>query len=73
MGVKKKWPSNKKFWTIWCPNSERPSKVQFQTREHAERVARQMVEKYSEEFIVMESVKRFEPPPEMRVKVTEFV
>lgn len=72
MTSKKKWPGTKTFWIIWNPDSEKPSKVQFQTLEHAERVAKEMALKYEEAFVVMKAVKRIEVPPPPRVKVTEY-
>ena len=72
MAVKKAWPSKKAFYTLWNPDSEKPSKVQFPTLEQAERVGKQMALKYEEAFIVMKSVKRIEVPPPPRLKVTEY-
>jgi hypothetical protein len=72
MTAKKVWPGTKPFWTIWNPDSEKPSKVQFQTLEHAERVAKEMAIKYGEAFVVMKAVKRIEVPPPPRVKITDY-
>lgn len=72
MAVKKVWPSNKPFWIIWGPESSKPSRVQFQSQEHAERVAKEMALKYDAAFVVMKAVKRIEPPPVEKYKITEY-
>lgn len=69
---KKTWPGTKAFYTLWNPDSEKPSKVQFQTLEHAERVGKQMAVKYGEPFVVMKAVKRIEVPPPPRLLVTDY-
>jgi hypothetical protein len=72
MASKKVWPSTKPFWTIWSPDSEKPSKVQFQSLEQAERVAREMALKYEGAFVVMQAVKRIEVLPSPAVSVTAY-
>ena len=72
MPAKKKWPGKKAFWILWNPDSTKPSKVQFQSLEHAERVGKEMAVKYDEAFVVMKAVKRIEVPPPPRFKVTEY-
>jgi hypothetical protein len=72
MTAKKAWPGTKAFYILWNPDASKPSKVQFQTEEHAERVGRQMALKYGEAFIVMKAVKRIEVPPPPVLKVTDY-
>ncbi len=72
MTVKKMWPGKQAFYILWNPNSTNPSKVQFQTEEHAERVGKEMAAKYDEIFIVMKAVKRIEVPPPPRIRVTAY-
>jgi hypothetical protein len=72
MTAKKTWPGKKAFFVLWNPDSDKPSKVQFQSLEHAERVGREMALKYGGGFVVMKAVKRIEVPPPPRFKVTEY-
>lgn len=73
MGAKKApWPGKKAFYTLWNPDSEKPSKVQFPTQERAEQVGKEMALKYGEAFVVMKAVKRIEVPPPPKYKITEY-
>lgn len=72
MSSKKAWPGTKAFYMLWSPESEKPSKVQFQSLEQAERVGKEMALKYEQAFVVLKAIKRIEVPPPPRLKVTEY-
>ena len=72
MTAKKPWPSSKPFWVIWNPDSEKTPRVQFQSEEHAERIATEMAVRHKEAFVVMRAVKRIEVPPPPPVQITEY-
>ena len=72
MTVKKVWPDKKAFYILWNPDATKPSKVQFQSEEQAERVGKEMAAKYGEAFVVMKAIKRIEVPPPPALKVTSY-
>lgn len=62
----------KSFWILWCPSSDLPPKVKFDSYHAAEKVARQMSTQYSDVFYVMRASCKVEPP-ESLAKVTVLV
>jgi hypothetical protein len=72
MTAKNRWPHTKPFYILWCPDVEKPSKVLFPTKEHAERVGRQMAQKYGKAFFLMQAVQCIELPPPPTFKITEY-
>lgn len=54
--VKPKPEGKPKFWILWSPSSHKPPRVRFCTIEKVREVAATMVNKYHDEFYVMEAV-----------------